>query len=92
MANPLAGDVYSPVPPAPSTVVLDLSALTAAPDAPTLVATLNLLLCGGNLSAAAQQLIISGLASLPAGSTLPADRARFALALVLTAPGGAVQQ
>ena len=92
VANTLAGDVYSPVPPAPSTVVLDLSALTAAPDDPTLVATLNLLLCGGNLSAAAQQLIISGLASLPAGSTLPADRARFALALVLTAPGGAVQQ
>ncbi len=92
VANTLAGAVYTPDAPAPSTILLDLSPLTSAPDDPTLVATLNLLCCGGNLSAAAQQQIISGLAGLPAGTTLAADRARFALELAITAPACAVQE
>lgn len=92
VANTLAGAVYTPAAPAASTIVLDLSPLTSAPDDPTMVATLNLLCCGGNLSAAAQQQIISGLAGLPAGTTLPDDRARFALELAITAPAGAVQE
>jgi hypothetical protein len=72
-------------------VTLDLSALTAAPDLPTMVNLLNLLLCGGNLSAAAQQQILASLQALPTSTTALA-KAQFALELVVTATAGAIQQ
>lgn len=90
-ANTLYNSVYTPTTPGANTLVLDLSSLTSAPNNAAMVATLNLLFGGNSMSAAATQRIITALAALPS-TTLPSDRAKAALELVVTAPGGAVQQ
>ena len=92
-ANVLYGAVYTPTSPSAATVVLNLSALTSPSGntSPALVSLLNELFCGGAMSAAMQQQITTGLASLP-NSAQPLDRARFALELVVTAPESAIQQ
>jgi hypothetical protein len=90
-ANCVYGAIYTPASPGASTLILDLSSLTSAPDSATMVGTLNLLFDAGNMTSAASQRIISALASLPS-SALPSDQARAALELAATAPGGAVQQ
>ena len=93
VANTLYGAVYTSATPSASTVVLNLSALTAAAGntTPALIATLNQFFCGGFMSAQMQAQITSGLAALPS-SAQPLDRARFALDLVVTASEGAIQQ
>ena len=91
VANTFYSAVYTSATPSASTVTLDLSALTAAPDLPTMVNLLNLLLCGGNLSGAAQQQILASLQALPTSTTALA-KAQFALELVVTATAGAIQQ
>ena len=89
--NTLYASVYTPTTPAATTLVLDLSSLTNAPDYTSLVTTLNLLFSGGNMGSTATQRIVSALAALPT-SARPIDRAQAALELTVTAPGGAVQQ
>jgi uncharacterized protein (DUF1800 family) len=89
--NTLYAAIFTAATPAAGTPILDLSALTSAPDNPTLVSTLNLLLCGGAMPTATQQSVVAALAALP-GTTLATDRAKFALELVATAPAGAIQQ
>jgi uncharacterized protein (DUF1800 family) len=90
--NNLYNSIYTPTTPAATTLVLDLSSLTSEATNPTaLVNTLNLLFCGGNMTAGTQQQIIAGLAALPTSTTNLA-RAQFALDIVLTSPDGAVQQ
>ena len=93
VANMLYSAVYTAASPSSSTVVLDLSPLTSGSGntSAALISLLNELFCGGSMSAAMQQQIIAGLASLPQ-SAQPLDRARFALDLVITAPEGAIQQ
>ncbi len=83
--------IYTSATPAAATLVLDLSALTSASNNAAMVANLNLLLCGGNLSTAASQRILSALTSLPS-SAQALDRARAALELVVTSPDGAIQR
>ena len=92
VANNLYSSIYTSATPAATTLVLDLTPLTSeASNSAALVNTLNLLFCGGNLAPATQQTIISSLAALPT-STAALDRARFALDLVVTSPGSAVQE
>lgn len=90
-ANAYYGAVYTSATPSASTLVLDLSPLISAPDNATLIANLNLLCCGGNLSPAAAHRILTALAALPS-SAQPLDRARAALELAVTSSAGAVQQ
>jgi uncharacterized protein (DUF1800 family) len=90
--NNLYSSVYTSSTPSASTLVLDLTPLTSeSTNSAALVATVNLLFCGGNMTAATEQHILSGLAALPA-SAQPLDRARFALELALTSPDAAIQQ
>jgi len=92
VVNNLYSSIYTPTTPAATTLVLDLSALTAeAATSTALVNTINLLFCGGNMATATQQNIISGLAALPTSTTALA-RAQFALELAVTAPDSAVQE
>ncbi len=89
--NTLYSSVYTPTTPAATTLVLDLSSLTGAPSNTAMVNNLSLLLGAGNMSPAATQRIVTALAALPA-STTPLQKAQAALELVVTAPGGAIQQ
>ena len=89
--NTIYGSVYTPTTPAATTLVLDLSSLTGASSTTAMVGTLNLLFGAGNMSSAATQQIITSLAALPA-STTALQKAQAALELVVTAPGGAIQQ
>jgi len=89
--NTLYSSIYTSTTPSPSTIVLNLAPLTSAPDNPTMVSTLNLLLCGGNLSTAASQRILAALSALPT-TAKPLDRAQAALELVTSTQAGAVQQ
>jgi uncharacterized protein (DUF1800 family) len=90
--NDLYSAVYTPASPASTTIVLDLSSLTANATNPTaMVATLNQLLCANGMSAQTQQQIESMLTSLPA-STTPATAAQAALYLAATSPDAAIQR
>jgi uncharacterized protein (DUF1800 family) len=90
--NSLYNAIYTSSSPSASTIVLDLSPLTAvASDSQALVSAVNLVCCGNGMTAATQQNILAGLSHLPS-SAQPLDRARFALELAVTAPDGAVQQ
>jgi uncharacterized protein (DUF1800 family) len=87
VANNLYSSVY-----ATTGTVLNLSLLTAEASNPSaMVATANLLICGGNMTAATQQYILSGLAALPA-STSAEQKASFVLELAVTSPDGAIQE
>ena len=83
--------IFTSTTPSVSTPVLNLTALTSAPDNATLVATLNTLLCGGNMSTQATNRILTALAALPSTATAK-DRAQTALYLVITTQQSAVQQ
>jgi len=89
--NFIYNSIYTATPAAATQPVLNLTALAASTDIPTLVGTLNLLLAGGNMTAAAQQAIISSVSGLPSGTTALA-KAQYALYLVSTTSSGAVQQ
>jgi len=83
--------IFTSTTPSVSTPVLNLTALTSAPDNATIVATLNTLLCGGNMSTQATNRILTALAALPSTYTVK-DRAQTALYLVITTQQSAVQQ
>jgi uncharacterized protein (DUF1800 family) len=90
--NNLYNSVYTSATPSATTLVLDLTLLTSeSTNATALVNSVNLLFCGGNMTAATQQNIVAGLAKLPT-TAVPLDRARFALELALTSPDAAIQQ
>ncbi len=90
--NNLYNSIYTSATPAAATLVLNLTPLTSeATNSAALVSTINLLFCGGNMAAATQQNILSGLAALPS-STTPLQRAQFALELAVTSPDAAIQQ
>lgn len=92
VVNSLYTLIYTNASPTTTGLALDLTPLTGeASSATALVNTVNLLFCGGNMTAATQQNILSGLSKLPA-STVALDRARFALELAVTSPDGAIQQ
>jgi uncharacterized protein (DUF1800 family) len=92
VVNALYSSIYTSTTPSASTLVLDLTPLTTeASSGAALVNTVNLLFCGGNMTAATQQNILNGLAALPTSTTALA-RAQFALELAVTAPDGAIQQ
>jgi len=92
VVNNLYSSIFTSATPATTTLVLDLSPLTAeATNATALVNTVNLLFCGGNMTTATQQNILTGLAALPT-STTALVRAQFALELAVTSPDAAVQQ
>jgi len=90
--NYIYNAVYTPATPSASTVVLDLSSLTAnAANPAAMVATLNQLLCANEMDSQTQQLIESELKSLPA-STSAAALAQAALYLAATSPNAAIQR
>jgi uncharacterized protein (DUF1800 family) len=90
--NNIYSAVYTPASPATTTIVLNLSVLEADSANPTaMVATLNTLLCGGQMSAATQAAIVSGLKAAPT-STTPAALAQMALYLAATSPDAAIQR
>jgi uncharacterized protein (DUF1800 family) len=90
--NDIYAAVYTPTTPTASTIVLDLSSLTANASNPAaMTATLSQLLCGNSMGAQTQQLIESALSSAPAG-TPPATLAQMALYLAATSPDAAVQR
>jgi uncharacterized protein (DUF1800 family) len=92
VVNNLYNSIYTSATPSATTLVLDLTPLTAvAGSSSSLVNAVNLLFCGGNMTAATQQAILSGLGALPT-SAVALDRARFALELAVTAPDGAIQE
>ncbi len=92
VVNNLYSSIFTSATPAATTLVLDLTPLTSeAANATALVNTVNLLFCGGNMTAATQQNILNGLAALPS-STSALIRAQFALELAVTSPDAAVQQ
>jgi uncharacterized protein (DUF1800 family) len=88
-------DIYAAIytsPPTASTIVLNLTSLTANSSNPAAItATLNQLLCGNGMSAQTQQLIESAISSAPAG-TAPATLAEMALYLAATSPDAAIQR
>jgi uncharacterized protein (DUF1800 family) len=76
----------------PTTISLDLSALTANATNPTaMVATLNQLLCGNAMSTQTQQQIVSALSGASA-STPASTLAEMALYLAATSPDAAIQR
>jgi uncharacterized protein (DUF1800 family) len=90
--NSIYSAIYTPAAPPASTIVLDLSSLTANAANPTaMTATLNQLLCGNGMSAPTQQLIESALSAAPSGTT-PAALAQMALYLTATSPDAAIQR
>jgi len=90
--NYIYSSIYTPAPPSASTVVLDLSSLTASASNPAaMVGTLNQLLCAGGMSAQTQQLIEAEVKSLPL-STPAAAIAQAALYLAATSPDAAIQR
>jgi uncharacterized protein (DUF1800 family) len=92
VVNNLYSSIFTSTTPSAATLVLDLTPLTSqASNSTALVNTVNLLFCGGNMTAATQQNIINGLAALPT-STTALVRAQFALELAVTSPDAAIQQ
>ncbi len=90
--NTLFSAIYTPTSPSSSTLVLDLSPLTANAGNPAaMVSTLNQLLCANGMGAQTQQLILSALQSAPAG-TPALSLAQMALYLAATSPDAAIQR
>jgi uncharacterized protein (DUF1800 family) len=90
--NYIYSSIYYGMPPAATTVALDLSSLTANSTTPSaMVATLNQLLCAGAMSSATQTQIASALAAVPASTTATA-LAQMALYLAATSPDAATQR
>ena len=90
--NSIYSAIYTPAAPSASTIVLDLSSLTANSANPgAMVATLNQLLCGNSMGAQTQQAIESALSSASAGASSNA-LVQMALYLAATSPDAAVQK
>ena len=90
--NTIYSAVYTPTSPSPTTIVLNLSPLTAnTSDHASMVATLNQLLCMNAMSAQTQGAIESALTSAPSG-TSPSALAQLALYLASTSPDAAIQK
>jgi hypothetical protein len=90
--NSLYSNIYTSASPTASTIVLNLAPLTAdAANPAAMVATLNQLLCAGEMSTPTQQLIGTELASLPSSTTATA-LAQAALYLAATSPDAAIQR
>jgi len=90
--NYIYSSVYTPAAPSASTVVLDLSSLTASASNPAnMVSTLSQLLCSNEMSVQTQQLITAELKSLPS-STPPTALAQAALYLTATSQDAAIQR
>ena len=91
--NDIYSAIYTAASPPATTIVLNLSSLTANAANPTaMVATLNQLLCANGMSAQTQQQIVSALSSIPA-STPAATAAQMALYLpAATSPDAAIQR
>jgi uncharacterized protein (DUF1800 family) len=86
------GTIYTPSSPSASTVVLNLSSLTANATNPTaMIGTLNQLLCANEMSSQTQTYIESELKSLPSSTTALA-LAQAALYLTVTSPDAAIQR
>ncbi|HEY1765719.1 MAG TPA: DUF1800 family protein [Opitutaceae bacterium] len=84
--------IYTAANPSTSTVVLNLTALTANASNPgAMVGLLNQLLCANEMSAATKQLVEAELASLPSNTT-PLVLAQTALYLTATSPDAAIQR
>lgn len=90
--NYIYSSVYTSATPSASTIVLDLSSLTANASNPaSMVSTLSQLLCSNEMSLQTQQLITSELKSLPS-STSPTALAQAALYLAATSQDAAIQR
>jgi len=90
--NYIYSSIYTPASPSASTIVLNLSTLTANASNPAaMVGTLNQLLCAGAMSSQTQQLIEAEIASL-SSSTPAAALAQAALYLAATSPDAAIQR
>ncbi len=90
--NLLYSGIYTSATPTASAIVLNLAALTANASNPTaMVATLNQLLCAGEMSTQTKQLIETELTSLPSNTT-PLALAQAALYLAVTSPDAAIQR
>ena len=90
--NNIYSVVYFASPPVATTLVLDLSSLSANSANPTaMVATLNQLLCGNSMGAQTQAEIVSALKAAPT-TTTPTALAQMALYLASTSPDAAIQK
>ncbi len=90
--NSLYSSIYTSATPTAATIVLNLASLTANASNPTaMVATLNQLLCAGEMSTQTKQLIEEELTSLPSNTT-PLALAQAALYLTVTSPDAAIQR
>jgi uncharacterized protein (DUF1800 family) len=90
--NYIYSNIYTPATPSASTIVLNLAPLTAnAANPNAMVATLNQLLCAGEMDAATQQLIEAELKSLPSNTTA-LSLAQAALYLTATTSAAAIQR
>jgi uncharacterized protein (DUF1800 family) len=90
--NSLYAAVYTPASPSSSTIVLNLSSLTANASNPAaMVGTLNQLLCANAMSAQTQAAIESALAAAPSGES-PSALAQLSLYLACTSPDAAIQR
>ncbi len=89
--NLITSAIYTPAIPAAATIVLNLAPLAAdASDPAEILDTVNLLLCGGNMTAATRQDILDSVAALPK-STPAAAIAQYILELAATSPDAAIQ-
>jgi uncharacterized protein (DUF1800 family) len=89
--NTLYSAIYTSTSPSASTIVLDLSSLTANASNPTaMVSTLNQLLCQGQMSSATQQSIIKAINGAPAETSTAL--AQLATYLAVTSPDAAIQR
>jgi uncharacterized protein (DUF1800 family) len=90
--NLLYSYIYTSASPSAGTVVLNLAPLTANATNPTaMIATLNQLMCGGEMSTQTQGLIETELKSLPSSTTALA-LSQAALYLTATSPDAAIQR
>jgi hypothetical protein len=90
--NYIYSNIYTPSSPSSSTIVLDLSSLSAnAANPSAMVATLSQLLCGNAMSTQTQGQITSALSAAPAGTSATA-LAQMALYLTATSQDAAIQK
>jgi uncharacterized protein (DUF1800 family) len=90
--NYIYSSIYTPASPSASTIVLNLSSLTANASNPVaMVGTLNQLLCANEMSPQTQQLIETAVKAFPS-NTSAAAAAQAALYLAATSPDSAIQR
>ena len=90
--NFIYSNIYTPSSPSASTLVLNLTSLSANASSPSaMVTTLNQLLCENMMSTTTQGQITSAVTSAPSGTT-PLALAQMALYLAATSPDGAIQR